>query len=50
VEVEVILGQVGEHGDREMDAGGALQRQGMRGDLHRAGRIAPLEHAAKRPL
>ena len=41
--------RVREHGDRETDAGGALQRQGMGGDLHRAGRI-PIEHAPKRPL
>ena len=47
VEVEVVLGQVGEHGDREPDPGGSVEGQRVRGDLHRAGPVARLEHPAK---
>ena len=47
VEVEVVLGQVGERGDREADPIRAAQSQRMRGDLHRAGAVAALDHAAK---
>ncbi len=47
VEVEVILGQVGEHGDRESDPGRPVERQRVRADLHRAGPVARLEHAPK---
>ena len=44
VEVEVVLGEVGEGGDREADPIASPQRKRMRGDLHRAGSIAPVEH------
>jgi hypothetical protein len=36
VEVEVVLAQVGEDLGRELDRVGAVQDQGVRGDLHRA--------------
>jgi hypothetical protein len=47
VEVEVVLGQVGEHADGEPDSGGALEGERVRGDLHRAGQIPCVEHAPK---
>ena len=44
VEVEVVLGQVGEQRHLEVDRVGAVQRQRVRGDLHRAGPVAALQH------
>ena len=43
----MVLGQVGEHGDREADSGRPPERERVRGDLHRAGLVAGVEHAAK---
>ena len=50
MEVEVILGQVGEHGRGDVHAGGALELQRVRGDLHRARDVARVEHLAERAL
>jgi hypothetical protein len=50
VEVQMVLGQVREGGHREADARGAADRERVRGDLHRAGRVARLEHRTKQRL
>ena len=50
MEVEVVLGQVGEDRGREVDRVGAAQLERVRGDLHRAGPVAAVEHLAERPL
>ena len=47
VEVEVVLGQVGEDRSGEAHAGRAAQLQSVRGDLHRAGALAAIEHRAE---
>ena len=47
VEVEVVLGQVGEQGQLEADRVDPVQGERVRGDLHRAGAVAALEHAAE---
>ena len=44
MEVEVVLGQVGEDGGGEMRAVGAVEGERMRGDLDRAGAVPDLEH------
>ena len=44
LEVEMVLGQVREHGRGEGDRLGAPERQRVRGDLHRARPVAPVEH------
>ena len=44
VEVEVVLREVGEERRREVRAVDAMERKRMRGDLHRAGPIAAVEH------
>lgn len=44
------LGQVGEDGHREVDRVGAPEREGMRENLHRAGRVSCVEHLAKGAL
>ena len=40
----MVLGQVGEHRRGELDRVGASQLQRVRGDLHRTGAVAPVEH------
>ncbi len=44
VEVEVVLGEVGEEGHLEVDRVAAVQGQRVRGDLHRAGPVSRLQH------
>ena len=50
VEVEVVLGEVGEGRDVEVDRGGTTELEGVRGDLHHAGPVAGVEHPPERPL
>ena len=50
VEVEVVLRQVGEDRGREVDRVGAVELECVRGDLHRAGAVAPVEHLPERAL
>ena len=50
MEVEVVLGQVRERGDREPDPVGAVQGERVRGDLHRAGAVAAVDHPPERLL
>jgi hypothetical protein len=50
VEVEMVLGEVGEDGDREADAIRAVLGQRVGGDLHRARGVAGVEHPAERGL
>ncbi len=50
VEVQVVLGQVGEHLDGERDAVGAAQLQRVRGHLHHARLVAEVAHAHERLL
>ena len=50
VEVEVVLGQVGERRDVEVDPRRAAEGQRMRGDLHHACPITRVEHPPERPL
>ena len=45
VEVEVVLGEVGEHLAREADASGAAELERVRRDLHGHCRVAGVEHA-----
>jgi hypothetical protein len=47
VEVEVVLGQVRKRRHREPDSIAAPQRERVRGDLHRAGPVAAVDHAAE---
>ncbi len=50
VEVEVVLGQVGEDGHVELDPVHAGERQGVRGDLHRGAADADAHHARQQRL
>jgi hypothetical protein len=50
MEVEVVLREVGEHRGRDPHALGPPQLQRVRGDLHRAGAVAAVEHLAERAL
>jgi hypothetical protein len=50
MEVEVVLGEVGEDRRAEMDPVHAPQLQRVRGDLHRASPIARVQHRAERAL
>ena len=50
MEVQVVLGQVGEHRNGEMDGVRPVELKGVRGDLHRAGDIAAVQHLPERPL
>ena len=47
MEVEVVLGEVREHPAGEADSGHAAQLERVRGDLHRAGHVAAVHHAAE---
>ena len=47
MEVEVVLGQVGEQRHLEVDRVGPVQRQRVRGHLHHAGPVARLQHPPK---
>ena len=50
MEVEMVLAQVGEDLDGEIDRVGPVQDERVRGDLHRAGVVARLEHAGEGSL
>ena len=46
----MVLGQVGEDAAAEGDSGHAAELERVRGDLHRAGHVAAVEHAPERVL
>src|SRR5256714_4667937 len=50
MEVEVVLGEVGEYGHREVDRVGSVELKGMGGDLHRTREISSIKHGPERPL
>jgi hypothetical protein len=50
MEVEVVLSQVGEDAASEVNPLGAAELERMRGHLHRAGRVARVEHPLERRL
>ncbi len=50
VEIEMVLGEVGEDGRGEMDRIGAVERQRVGGDLHHARLVAGVEHLGERAL
>ena len=50
VEIQVVLGQIGEHAHGVVDAVDPVQRQGMGGDLHNNVGAAGIPHAGKQAL
>ena len=50
MKVEVVAREVGEHDGVELDAGAAVEGQGVRGDLERARLVAGVDHLAEHAL